>query len=208
MFKGQAEQDKFVLTVLDNKRNGTFVEIGSCHPININNSFLLESSYGWNGIMIEIDNAYLPLYKAHRPRSVHVMQDATTIKYDQLFQTSNMPSSIDYLQIDLLVENRSTLATLEKLNNEVLDVYKFATVTFEHDIYRGNYFNTRAQSREIFGARGYVRVFSDISNDSNAFEDWYVHPALVNMDYVEKLIGANSTAPMNWNQIKYPVKQA
>ena len=206
MFRGQAEQDKFVLTVLDNKRNGTFVEIGSCHPININNSFLLESSYGWNGIMIEIDNTYLPLYKAHRPNSVHVIQDATTINYRQLFQTSNMPTSIDYLQIDLLVENRSTLDTLEKLNNEVLDSYTFATLTFEHDIYRGNYFNTRARSREIFATRGYVRVFSDISNDSNAFEDWYVHPSLVNMEYITKLMAANGSAPINWNQIKYPQK--
>jgi hypothetical protein len=206
MFRGQAEQDKFVLTVLDNKRNGTFVEIGSCHPININNSFLLESSYGWNGIMIEIDNAYLPLYRAHRPNSVHVIQDATTINYSQLFQTSNMPNSIDYLQIDLLVENRSTLATLEKLNNEVFDAYTFATVTFEHDIYRGNYFDTRAKSREIFAARGYVRVFSDISNESNSFEDWYVHPTLVNMDYVTKLMEANGSNPINWNRIKYPQK--
>jgi hypothetical protein len=206
MFRGQAEQDKFVLTVLDNRRNGTFVEIGSCHPININNSFLLESSYGWNGIMIEIDNAYLPLYRAHRPNSVHVIQDATTINYSQLFQTSNMPNSIDYLQIDLLVENRSTLATLEKLNNEVFDAYTFATVTFEHDIYRGNYFDTRAKSREIFAARGYVRVFSDISNESNSFEDWYVHPTLVNMDYVTKLMEANGSNPINWNRIKYPQK--
>jgi hypothetical protein len=117
-----------------------------------------------------------------------------------------MPNSIDYLQIDLLVENRSTLATLEKLNNEVFDAYTFATVTFEHDIYRGNYFDTRAKSREIFAARGYVRVFSDISNESNSFEDWYVHPTLVNMDYVTKLMEANGSNPINWNRIKYPQK--
>ena len=135
-----------------------------------------------------------------------MIQDATTINYRQLFHASNMPTSIDYLQIDLLVENRSTLDTLEKLNNEVLDSYTIAAVTFEHDIYRGNYFNTRARSREIFATRGYVRVFSDISNDSNAFEDWYVHPSLVNMDYITKLMATNGSAPINWNQIKYPQK--
>ena len=41
MYLGQAEQDKFVLNVLNNKKNGYFLEIGSNHPININNSYLL-----------------------------------------------------------------------------------------------------------------------------------------------------------------------
>ena len=95
-----------------------------------------------------------------------------------------MPLSIDYLQIDLEANNGSTLKTLEKLDNEILDTYKFATVTFEHDIYTGDHFNTRSVSREIFERRGYVRVFSDVSNGGNAFEDWYVHPELVDMNYV------------------------
>ena len=45
MFKGQAEQDKFVLNMLKNKKNGFFLEIGSNHPININNSYILEKNY-------------------------------------------------------------------------------------------------------------------------------------------------------------------
>ena len=49
-FYGQAEQDKFVLNMLNNKENGYFLEIGSNDPIHINNTYILEKDYNWKGI--------------------------------------------------------------------------------------------------------------------------------------------------------------
>lgn len=54
-FNGQAEQDKFVLNILNNKKNGFFLELGSNHPIIINNTYVLEKEYNWKGIMVEYD---------------------------------------------------------------------------------------------------------------------------------------------------------
>jgi hypothetical protein len=89
------------------------------------------------------------------------------------------------------VDNKSTLDTLLLLNETILDEYKFATITFEHDIYRGDYFNTRNISREIFKNKGYILVFPDVSvffeGDYRQFEDWYVHPDLVDMDLINKI---------------------
>ena len=192
MFKGQAEQDKFVLNILKNKKKGFFLEIGSNHPVNINNSYILENEYEWNGIMVEYSNQWLDDYKKCRPNSIHVINDATKIDYKNLFEMNNVPLNIDYLQIDLHVDNGSTLNTLKKLNFEVMDKYKFATITFEHDIYNTNYLNTRLASRKIFEDRGYVRVFSDINNNgSNPYEDWYIHPGLVDNELVNTLIKKN-----------------
>jgi len=42
----QAAQDLFVLKVLDNKKGGVFLEIGSSHPIIANNTYSLETQYG------------------------------------------------------------------------------------------------------------------------------------------------------------------
>ena len=39
MYFSQACQDKFILNVLKEKKNGFFLEIGSNHPININNTY-------------------------------------------------------------------------------------------------------------------------------------------------------------------------
>jgi hypothetical protein len=223
-YNGQALQDKYVLNMLKFKRNGFFLELGSNEPCEINNSYLLEKSYGWKGIMVEYDKKYEALYKKERPNSFHAMEDATIIDYNDALKQVDFPKYMDYLQIDLDPGNGSTLAALKNLNNTIFDEYKFATVTFEHDICLGNtalpIFNqTREESRQIFKSRGYVRVFHDINNDGwwciennrkklreeqsitpliqshvssmYPFEDWYVHPDLVDMSYVQSVIEKN-----------------
>lgn len=193
VYSSQAGQDKFIMSVLNEKMYGTFLEIGSYHPIIINNTYLLEKNYNWRGIMIEYDKSFLPLYIEHRPNSIYVMDDATKIDYKQLFESNNMPLDIEYLQIDLEVNNRSTLTTLELLDDQIFEKYTFATITFEHDIYTGDFYNTRDRSREILTKRGYICVFKDIceSGPEIVFEDWYVHPKLVNMEYINKLMDNN-----------------
>jgi hypothetical protein len=187
----QACQDLFVLSALNNKKNGYFLEIGSNEPISINNTYLLESQYDWKGIMVEYNSVYQPMYVEKRPNSIHVIQDATTVDY--MKHLAPFPKDMDYLQVDLEVDNRSTLTTLELLDKTVFDTYRFATVTFEHDIYRGDYFNTRECSREIFQKRGYILMFPDVKLSSCSFEDWYVHPELVDM---KRLLPLRQTEPM------------
>jgi len=214
MFNGQAEQDKFVCFILKNKYNGYFLEIGSHHPIEINNTYTLEKNYNWMGIMVEYDTRYLPLYKQYRPNSIHILQDATTIDYKTVFEENKVPIDVDYLQIDLEADNGSTIQTLEKLDREIFDKHRFATVTFEHDVCYGDFYNTRQRSREIFNKRGYVSVFKDIHNKEPkyVYEDWYVHPDLVDMSYVNTLIYKNSTKyvdnsitgkSLDWQVISY-----
>lgn len=187
----QAGQDIFILKCLENKKYGTFVEIGSHDPIYINNTYLLEKDYEWRGLLIEHDLKYEEQYKKIRPNSIPIMKDATTINWDYEFKNANLPLNIDYLQIDLEVDDLSTLKTLIHLNNQVMNTYKFAVVTFEHDIYRGNFFNTQSLSRSIFEERGYFPVFKNISNESNAFEDWYVHPDLIDITKLKTIACEN-----------------
>jgi hypothetical protein len=187
----QALQDLFVISILQNKNNGYFLEIGSNHPIAGNNTYMLEKKYGWKGLMIEYDSSFEQLYKDLRPNSIYRISDARLVDYRGILDTNAFPCNLDYLQIDLDVNNKSTLDTLLLLDNTCFDKYKFATITFEHDIYTGNYFNTREISREIFKKRGYELVFPDVAVFFEGrycpFEDWYVHPDLVDMDYVNKI---------------------
>ena len=205
-FNGQALQDKFVLNVTEFKRNGIFVEIGSNDPIIINNTYLLETGFEWTGVMVEYNKAWEPSYKEKRPGSIHIMEDATKVDYAKVFADAALPSTIDYLQIDLEVNNGSTLRTLQNLDANIFDNYTFGVVTFEHDIYHTNFLNTRQESRNIFEKRGYLRVFSDITNNGqNPFEDWYVHPELVSMEYVNKLMKHNDINNTNSHKINYNI---
>jgi FkbM family methyltransferase len=118
------------------------------------------------------------------------------VDYRGILDRQQFPAHIDYLQIDLDVDNRSTLDTLELLNATVFDKYTFATVTFEHDYYTGDHHNTRAASRQIFASRGYVLAFPDVrvlwEGSHKPFEDWYVHPDLVDMNLVKDVLSSDS----------------
>lgn len=183
-YQGQAGQDEYVLKVLNYKPNGFFLEIGSNHPIVHNNSYILEKKYNWNGLLVEYTKSFEEQYIQHRT-SHYVIEDASKVDYKGLFTKYNFPATMDYLQIDLDVNNRSTLNTLELLDATIFKTHTFATVTFEHDIYTGNHYNTREASREIFLKNGYVLVYGDvIAAGYGQFEDWYVHPSLVDMNFI------------------------
>lgn len=183
----QASQDLFVQYATNSKKNGYFLEIGSSNPILYSNTYLLEKNHNWEGIMIEYDPVYESMYIEKKRKSKYIIQDARTIDYMNILST--YPKNMDYLQIDLDVDNKSTLEVLNILNDTIFDTYKFATITFEHDIYRGNYFDTQDISRSILTTRGYVLVFKNVAwcDKTTPFEDWYVHPDLVDMERINKI---------------------
>ena len=187
----QAGQDLFVLAATNNKQNGFFLEIGSNHPSYNNNSFLLETQYKWKGLLVEYDKSFETSYKTQRSNSIYVINDARLVNYREILDDNHFPINMDYLQIDLDVDNKSTLDTLLLLEQTVFDKYKFATITFEHDIYSGNFFDTREISRRIFEKRGYLLAFPDVKVFWNGkfqpFEDWYVHPDLVSNEWIDKI---------------------
>ena len=215
-YNGAARQDEFALNMSQFKTDGYFLEFGSQHPTNDNNTYLLESEYNWKGLMFEWEDKYVPLYKKDRSEdTTYIIADATQLDYVDIFSKLKVPKNIDYLQIDLEAGMLTPLTLLEKLNKEVMDTHKFATITFEHDIYCGernskynvggpwngwtpydsnNFYTVRSRSREIFKSRGYFLVFSDVNDSkeySNPFEDWWVHPDLVDMEYVSKIVELN-----------------
>ncbi len=53
--KSQVYQDLFVIFYSKLKRKGKFIEIGGGNGIDLSNSYLLESKFGWEGIICEPD---------------------------------------------------------------------------------------------------------------------------------------------------------
>lgn len=51
--QSQLRQDLFVLSETSFKRNGFFVEFGATNGIDLSNTYLLESQFGWTGILAE-----------------------------------------------------------------------------------------------------------------------------------------------------------
>lgn len=174
----QASQDIFVLSCLNGKKNGTFLDLGCGHPIDINNTYLLESEFDWYGLNIDNNFGLVSLYENTRKTPAMAL-DATAIDFDMVLSNFNS-NHVDYLSLDL----EPASVTMSALKNIPFDKIEFSVITFEHDSYRfGNQY--RDESREIFSKHGYKLLVSDVSNNFNIYEDWYFNPKYVKYDHVK-----------------------
>lgn len=171
----QCFQDLFVLTMLEGKRDGVFFEIGCGDPEHGSNTKLLEE-LGWKGTSIDIDPAVTERFHAAR-RSFVITGDATRLDYEKLIERD-----FDYLQIDC----DPAMQSLETLLRIPFERHKFAVITFEHDGYIDPL--VRERSHAYLQSFGYEMVVGDIApDDYMPFEDWWVHPDLVDWDVIRRM---------------------
>lgn len=200
---GQSYQDLFVLTMLDGKRNGYYLEIGSADPYLGSNTALLEKQFGWKGISIEMKEDLVKKFKQHRANEV-VCKDATIINYDKLLRQSVAPLDIDYLQLDC----EPPKVTYDILKAIPFERYRFAVITFEHDHYADVRRLYRQKSRELLSSYGYVLVVNDIGRDSKcSFEDWWVHPDLISSEILKKMKDINPRVHLPEEYMFPPLKK-
>ncbi len=174
----QAFQDLFVLSVLDGKKSGTYVEIGGDHPININNSYLLETQYGWKGISLELNSQKVEYYNSIR-KNCCICSDATEVDYNQIFSDHNLPNIIDYLQVDI-EPSWQTLRSLKKIPH---DKYRFSVITFETDLYKDGP-EASEECHEILTKYGYELIVKNVANEGFSYENWYVDPNVVGREII------------------------
>jgi hypothetical protein len=148
----QCGQDLLVLKYLENKNNGFFLDIGCGYPITINNTYLLEEDYNWNGISIDIDDMGEPNgLKWCDRKSIHVINDALTIDYSKLLKEYNAPKIIDFITMDL----EPPSLTFELLYKIPFDEYSFNFIAFETDEGRDGGEHRKITSREYIKSKGY-----------------------------------------------------
>ena len=178
----QIFQDMFILAVLNGKKNGTYLEIGAQQPFYQSNTALLETKFEWKGVSIEIKEDLCKMFKEQRKNTI-LCQDATQVEYNKLLQKTFDTKVIDYLQVDI----EPSKTTFEALLAIPFDEYKFAIVTYEHDHYVDMTNSYRCKSRKYMEMMGYELVVANVSgNDFCPFEDWWVHPDLVDQETIEK----------------------
>jgi hypothetical protein len=185
----QSLQDIFTLSVLNGKRNGTYLEIGGADGIDINNTFLLESEYDWKGIAFEWLEPGWNSYISKR-KNPCFCEDATKADYAKLLADHNFPSQIDFLQVDI----EPAQQTLDALKAIPHDKYRFSVICFETAIYCGQDLHVQQEQIDLLESLGYVMIAKNVSNVGNdPFEDWWVDPTAVDMDRVVPYIEGGFT---------------
>ena len=172
----QSMQDIFVLTMLNGKKNGVYIEIGADQPVLVNNSYLLETEYDWSGVSFELDADKVTYFNSIRKNKC-LSEDATLYDYKSLFEERNYPKQIDYLQLDI----DPAEGTLRALKALPLDDYRFSVITYETDVYSSGA-DIQDEQIEILESHGYQLVAKNVKCEGNPYEDWWVDPAIVSED--------------------------
>jgi tetratricopeptide (TPR) repeat protein len=176
----QVYQDLFVLSILDGKHNGTYLEIGSAEPFYGSNTALLETVFSWTGVGIEYDKTRSDQHTSRKNPVVCV--DATSIDYNKFLPQYFNDPIIDYLQLDI-EPSRNTFLVLHKIP---FDKYKFKVVTYEHDNYIDIHKKYRNESRDYLRSLGYELIVNDVSpREDCSFEDWWIYPDLVDTNIIK-----------------------
>lgn len=155
----QVGQDQWVYDRLGAK--GFFVDIGSGHPFENNNTYALEQ-VGWRGLMIDRDDHVAQLSRSRSAGFIH--GDAITIDW----RINGVPKVVDYLSLDV---DENTPKALERF----LEFSRFRMATIEHDSYRFGG-GPRDSMRNLLKAFGYKLEHADVEDQGLPFEDWWVAP--------------------------------
>lgn len=196
-YYSQAAQDIFVLSCLDGKTNGTYLDLGCRHPIEINNTFLLETKFNWKGVSVDIDEYYIRQHKIRD--NVSLCLDATKLDFKKIIELLGT-NHIDYLSLDLEPAD----ITDKCLKSIPFKEIEFSLITYEHDEYRFGE-NYKLESRKLLESYGYKRINSSIANFDDdgilyPYEDWYYNPKYVSYDRIKCLISKDYST---WKEILF-----
>ena len=168
-------QDMFVLSTLNGKRNGTFIEIGSGHPTLFNNTYLLEKDFGWKGLSVDISERMCAIFSRKR-NTTAVLADAGQVSFKDLFKQNCIENQVDFLRIN--ADN----ASLVSLENMPFNEYEFSVIQIQHnECWWGS--DLKDKTRKILQEIGNKLLVPNVAIDeTNAYEDWWVHPGFIRPD--------------------------
>ena len=177
----QSYQDLFVLMATNGLEFGSWIEIGCADPLYGNNTKLLEE-WNWEGVSIDINPDIVNNWKGVRNTLPYEL-DATKVNWERM-PIWDLNNVTDYLQIDVDPPHIS----YEVLLKIPFWKHKFRVITFEHDFYNDKSGEIREKSRKYLKSFGYELVVNDVAVDEySSYEDWWIHPDLVQPKIIELL---------------------
>jgi FkbM family methyltransferase len=198
--KAQLKQDIFVLSELDCKTGGYFVEFGATNGVDLSNTYLLETKFGWKGILAEPAKVWQDALVANRK---------CCISFDCIWSKSheelefNEVGAADLSTIDVFSNgdehaktrtegkkyNVYTCSLLDLLRKykapkeidylsidtegsefEILNAFDFDAYKIKIITCEHNYTPMREKIYDLLTSKGYTRKFPNLSR----FDDWYV----------------------------------
>ena len=199
--KSQLRQDLFVLSELEFKENGYFVDFGATNGCDISNSYLLETKFNWKGILAEPSKLWHSELKKNRKVNINTDCLWSETGKELIFNEvdDGELSTIDEFSSSDQHKNRRLNGRQYKVNTislkdllikydapklidylsidtegsefEILKNFDFDNFKFRVITCEHNYNDNREKIYKLLTDNGYIRKFVNISK----FEDWYVY---------------------------------
>lgn len=198
--KSQLCQDQSALFLLDYKRDGFFVEFGATDGITLSNTYLLETQYGWRGILAEPARNWHQKLRNNRGCIIDVRcvweksgeqlsffevddGELSTIASfkDSDTHSESRKKGVEYgvptISLgDLLAEHNAPdqidYLSVDTEGSEfyILSALDFSKYQFKVITVEHNYTDTREKVYELLTKNGYIRILEGFSQ----WDDWYV----------------------------------
>jgi FkbM family methyltransferase len=198
--KAQLRQDIFVLEQLNYKKEGFFIEFGATNGIDLSNTYLLEKSFAWSGILAEPAKLWHENLLRNRTCQIDTRcvwsKTGEVIEFNQT-EYAELSTAEKYTTSDYAADSRKsglrypveTVSLMDLLAHhgapreidylsidtegseyEILSKFDFTKYRIKVITCEHNYTPMREKLFELFSKNGYKRKHEDISQ----FDDWYV----------------------------------
>jgi FkbM family methyltransferase len=198
--KSQLGQDLFVLSELDFKRGGFFVEFGATNGVDLSNTCLLEREFGWSGILAEPAKRWHGELRKNRTSCIEtdcVWSVSDSVLSFNEVDTGELSTIASYSSSDVHSEARThgktyavkTISLEDLLDKhdapkqidylsidtegsefEILSNFDFTRYEFRVITCEHNSTPARESICSLLTQNGYVRKLTKFSK----FDDWYV----------------------------------
>ncbi len=214
--RGQLGQDIFVLAVMNFQHEGYFVEFGATNGVDLSNTFILEKSLSWSGILAEPARCWHD--ELRRNRSVNIefdcvwsesglkmtFNETSAPEYStiQLFSDADghevtrrtgIHYDVDSISLNDLLMKHNAPSVIEYLSIdtegsefEILGSLNYESRRFKVITCEHNGTDKRDSIYNLLSTKGYVRLLNSFSK----FDDWYVDPRLVDNQRIKFLVEA------------------
>lgn len=161
-------QDQFALLCNPQKDCKFYLDLGSAHPEDGNNTVRLEEQ-GWDGLRFDINPHVknIPTKRTSHLIIGDVGEPGFVLDRLKAFGSHRL---INYISFDV------DGGTLEALKNFPWSLYRFACMTFEHDSH-GRPSVAKSEMMARMNSYGYSLIAEDVCFEDkglHVFEDWYI----------------------------------
>jgi FkbM family methyltransferase len=194
----QLFQDLLVLSLTGEKRGGFFVEFGAADGMFLSNTYLLETKYGWDGILAEPSKVWHEKLSENRRCKIDrrcvwtasgemlkfsesTLNDISTISVfkasDSLDRSDSIEYDVETISLNDLLAAHNPPKDFEYLSIDtegseltILRSLDFSKWKPRIVTVEHNYTPAREEIRSLLTSHGYTRIFDNLSR----WDDWYV----------------------------------